>query len=82
MTHYGHLAPWWLQAPHGTRIAKNRARRQAQKHGIYGESAPIDLIRILNMKCKRQQIRGSIVVSISACHAEDPGSIPGRGAFC
>jgi hypothetical protein len=27
----------------------------------------------------RSQIRGSIVVSISACHAEDPGSIPGRG---
>ena len=27
----------------------------------------------------RKQIRGSIVVSISACHAEDPGSIPGRG---
>ena len=27
----------------------------------------------------RGQIRGSIVVSISACHAEDPGSIPGRG---
>ena len=26
-----------------------------------------------------KQIRGSIVVSISACHAEDPGSIPGRG---
>ena len=25
------------------------------------------------------QIRDSIVVSISACHAEDPGSIPGRG---
>ena len=25
------------------------------------------------------QIRGSIVVSISARHAEDPGSIPGRG---
>ena len=22
---------------------------------------------------------GSIVVSISACHVEDPGSIPGRG---
>ena len=30
--------------------------------------------------CEPQvQIRGSIVVSISACHAEDPGSIPGRG---
>ena len=24
--------------------------------------------------------RGSIVVSIPACHAGDPGSIPGRGA--
>ena len=24
-------------------------------------------------------IRGSIVASISACHADDPGSIPGRG---
>ena len=27
------------------------------------------------------QIRGSIVVSISACHADDPGSIPGSGVF-
>jgi hypothetical protein len=27
------------------------------------------------------QIRGSIVVSISARHAEDPGSIPGRGVL-
>ena len=27
------------------------------------------------------QVRGNIVVSISACHAEDPGSIPGRGVF-
>ena len=26
-------------------------------------------------------LRGSIVVSISACHAEDPGSIPGRGVL-
>ena len=26
-------------------------------------------------------LRGSIVVSISACHAEDPGSIPGRGGM-
>ena len=25
------------------------------------------------------KIRDSIVVSFSACHAEDPGSIPGRG---
>ena len=28
---------------------------------------------------QKKQIRGSIVVSISARHAEDPGSIPGRG---
>jgi hypothetical protein len=27
------------------------------------------------------QIRCSIVVSISACHAEDPGSIPGGGVL-
>jgi hypothetical protein len=28
-------------------------------------------------------VRDSIVVSISACHADDPGSIPGRGVlFC
>ena len=27
-----------------------------------------------------QQVRGSIVVSIPARHAGDPGSIPGRGA--
>ena len=28
------------------------------------------------------QIRDSIVVSISACHADDQGSIPCRGVFC
>ena len=28
-----------------------------------------------------KNIRVSIVVSISACHADDPGSIPGRGTF-
>ena len=27
------------------------------------------------------QFRGNIMVNISACHAEDPGSIPGRGVF-
>ena len=29
----------------------------------------------------KQHVRDSIVVSISACHAEDPGSISGRGVF-
>ena len=28
---------------------------------------------------RRLPVRVSIVVSISACHADDPGSIPGRG---
>ena len=28
-----------------------------------------------------KQIRVSIVVSIPACHAGDPGSIPGHGAY-
>ena len=32
-------------------------------------------------KPKSVKIRDSIVVSISACHAEDPGSIPGRGIY-
>ena len=27
------------------------------------------------------EFRGTIVVSISACYAEDPGSIPGRGVL-
>ena len=30
-------------------------------------------------RASTNNFRGSIVVSISACHAEDPGSIPGRG---
>ena len=30
---------------------------------------------------REQAVLGSIVVSISACHAEDPGLIPGRGAL-
>ena len=32
-------------------------------------------------KVEGSPIRDSIVVSISACHADDPGSIPGRGVF-
>ena len=34
--------------------------------------------RVSHLEC---MIRCSIVVSISACHAEDPGSIPGGGVF-
>ena len=32
-----------------------------------------------NLPLTLNHVRGSIVVSISACHAEDPGLIPGRG---
>ena len=33
---------------------------------------------IINTLCN-EQLLDSIVVSISACHVEGPGSIPGRG---
>ena len=42
------------------------------------------VIRFLNMRgaCTGvNRFRDSIVVSISACHADDPGSIPGRGVL-
>ena len=32
--------------------------------------------------CSISTIRGSIMVSVPARHAEDPGSIPGRGVLC
>ena len=38
-------------------------------------------MRFVNCVWQVIQIRDSIVVSISACHADDPGSIPGRGVF-
>ena len=42
--------------------------------------APVYKIRKLQVVWINN-IRGSIVVSISACHAEDPGSIPSGGVF-
>ena len=39
-----------------------------------------NLSNMMSMSSPRHQIHGSIVVSISACHAEDPGSIPGRAS--
>ena len=35
---------------------------------------------LVNVVYCGRRLRDSIVVSISACHVEDPGSIPGRGA--
>ena len=43
--------------------------------GVFNIYAPARI----TMKYCNVQIRGSIVVSISGCHVEDPGSIPGRG---
>ena len=37
--------------------------------------------RLRNSTFEIDAFRDSIVVSISACHADDPGSIPGRGEF-
>ena len=36
-------------------------------------------IKTAYFQAVNSQILGSIVVSIPACHAGDPGSIPGRG---
>ena len=36
-------------------------------------------LKLPHFGIKNATIRDSIVVSISACHADDPGSIPGRG---
>ena len=50
-----------------TRKMRPERRSIQWENGLYGK---IELA---------QQIRGSIMVSISACHADDPGLIPGRG---
>ena len=36
-------------------------------------------VQLANISCHSQQILDSLVVRISACHVEGPGSIPGRG---
>ena len=44
---------------------------------IWSFTAVLNFLLIKLFSCA--QVRDSIVVSISACHADDPGSIPGRG---
>ena len=44
------------------------------------KSPPL-LVCNMHGEIKCFKVRDSIVVSISACHAEDPGSIPGRGIY-
>ena len=55
------------------------ARQQAPALPIKGHEPSRKSCLDKPMLQKFMRIRGSIVVSISACHAEDPGSIPGRG---
>ena len=41
----------------------------------------VEMFQPYDARIHRVTVRDSIVVSISACHADDPGSIPGRGVF-
>ena len=41
-----------------------------------------EVVRLYLHLYRLTEFRDSIVVSISACHADDPGSIPGRGDIC
>ena len=51
---------------------------QQYLHDMSIQFGPV-MYEIGKVKSCSQSVLGSIVVSISACHAEDPGSIPGRG---
>ena len=52
---------------------------EEQKRGPEAQTVKVLHNQYVVARVNDKQIRGSIVVSISACHAEDPGSIPGRG---
>ena len=59
--------------------------RGFEPHSCHFRAPPEAAQEVLANACEREgggaNVRGSIVVSISACHAEDPGSIPGRGVW-
>ena len=60
-------------------LRRGRFRSSCNKSS---RDSPVQTILQLNLhSIIASTIRGSIVVSISACHADDPGSIPGRGIF-
>ena len=50
-----------------------------QREGTKRPTRVVEKKQIWNFAHNAEQIRCSIVVSISACHAEDPGSIPAGG---
>ena len=48
---------------------------------MWGENTCYSVVLSKKKRLAFHHIRCSIVVSISACHAENPGSIPGGGVF-
>ena len=54
------------------------AKQQLQAHARVNPCNAI-CVRLSGLHLQLVQFRCSIVVSIAACHAEDPGSIPGGG---
>ena len=77
------VAQWLACWAHNPKVrgSKPRSAIFALLHiNAFAQTTPLNQHQMANA-CMDQQIRGSIVVSISACHAEDPGSIPGRGVF-
>ena len=56
-------------------------RRMLKAHVRKSVGSTPTVCTFLGSKTMKRVIRGSTVVSIPACHAGDPGSIPGLGAF-
>ena len=76
------LRVWQFPAQNG--VVPPAARRCRRSPGRGTRSARSTGLGCRASMCPAErhcQIRDSIVVSISACHAEDPGSIPGRGVL-
>ena len=56
-------------------------RRMLKAHVRKSVGSTPTVCTFLGSKTMKRVIRGSTVVSIPACHAGDPGSIPGLGGF-
>jgi hypothetical protein len=79
------FADEWALAQSRDQSAQSADRRPWNQIDKSLSQCPIAAVRRFHSRLgtrassRLQQVRDSIVVSISACHAEDPGSIPGRG---
>ena len=60
-------------------IYRERERGTSVACSLWQLVAPLLRLTVDYVTVREIRIRCSIVVSISACHAEDPGSIPGGG---